>query len=271
MKDIAGSVYVSPYYFHRLYYLIAHETIGDYIRKRRLTLATSEIVKTDTKIIDIALNYAYSSHEAFTRAFTAYFGVSPYEFRKTRKINSLLFKEPLRDVCLEHMQTGISIEPNIVTVDSIRVVGIKGKTSLSNNTIPELWNTFIPRINQIKSRNKNKASYGICLYNHDMELRYITDDLQYEMLTAVEVDSFDNVPKKMIAHTIPSQQYAVFTHKGHISKLRFTYSYIYFNWVEKSKYKMSEGDDFEHYDERFNLSNQSSSEIDIYIPIVEKQ
>ena len=138
MKDIAGSVYVSPYYFHRLYYLIAHETIGDYIRKRRLTLATSEIVKTDTKIIDIALNYAYSSHEAFTRAFTAYFGVSPYEFRKTRKINSLLFKGPLRDACLEHMQAGISIEPKIVAVILMIITGWKAiKAKYSNIDSPK--------------------------------------------------------------------------------------------------------------------------------------
>lgn len=271
LKDIADSVYVSPYYFHRLFYLVAHETIGDYIRKRRLTLATTEIAKTENKIIDIALNYSYNSHEAFTRAFSAYFGISPYEFRTTGKINSLLLKEPLRDLCLEHIKTGISIEPKIVKKDIIKVAGIKGKTSLSNNIIPELWNAFIPRINKIQNRNKNTGSYGVCLFNPDTELKYITDDLQYEVLTAVEIERFDNLPEDIIAHIIPAQEYAVFTHKGDISNLRLSYSYIYFNWLEKSKYKMAEGNDFEYYDERFNLKNPSSSEMDIYIPIVEKQ
>ncbi|ERK29318.1 AraC family transcriptional regulator [Clostridium intestinale] len=271
LKDISQNVYVSPYYFHRLFYLVAHETIGDYIRKRRLSLATTEIANKENKIIDIALNYSYSSHEAFTRAFTSYFGVSPYEFRTTGKINSLLLKEPLRDIYLEHIKEGISIEPRIVKKDAIKLAGIKGKTSLSNNRIPELWNKFIPKINTIQNRNKNTGGYGVCLYNPDTELKYITDDFEYDVLNAVEVESFDNLTEEITTHIIPAQEYVVFTHKGDISNLRLSYSYIYFNWLEKSKYKMSDGNDFEYYDERFNIRNPVDSEMDIYIPIVEKQ
>lgn len=36
-------------------------TVGEYIRQRRLSLAESEVVATDIKIIDIAVKYGYDS------------------------------------------------------------------------------------------------------------------------------------------------------------------------------------------------------------------
>lgn len=267
LQNIAGSVYTSPYYFHRLFYSIARETLGDYIRKRRLTLAAEELAKTDNKIINISLNYCYNSHEAFTRAFSSYFGLSPYEYRKTGKINSLLLKPPLEDTSLHHILGGVTIEPIILKLDTIKVVGIKDKTSLTNNKLSELWGRFLPRIGEVENRIMDRGCYGICLYNPDLEIKDINDDMEYEMLTAVEVRDFEKIPDGMMAYSIPPREYAVFTHKGNISNLGLTYSYIYFNWLEKEGYTIIEGDDFECYGKGFNLQDPSNSEIKIYIPI----
>jgi len=58
------------------------EPVMDYIKKRRLALAGVELIKTDATVLDIALRCGYSSHEGFTRAFTAQFGTSPLKYRK---------------------------------------------------------------------------------------------------------------------------------------------------------------------------------------------
>lgn len=65
-----------------------HEYVGipfkEYVFKRKLSLAAETLVKTDSLIIDIAIQYGFSSHEAFSRAFKKIFGYSPNQFRKIK-------------------------------------------------------------------------------------------------------------------------------------------------------------------------------------------
>ena len=65
-----------------------HEYVGvpfkEYVLKRRLSLAAETLLVSDIRIIEIAVRYGFSSHEAFTRAFKKYFGYSPNQFRISR-------------------------------------------------------------------------------------------------------------------------------------------------------------------------------------------
>ncbi|MCM1022509.1 MAG: AraC family transcriptional regulator [Prevotella sp.] len=81
-ERIAREMNVSGFYFQKIFSILCGFTVGEYIRSRRLTLAGSELVSTEEKIIDIALKYGYDTPEGFTRAFTKFHGVSPSEARK---------------------------------------------------------------------------------------------------------------------------------------------------------------------------------------------
>lgn len=82
IDDIAKQAYVSPFYFQKGFSMLCGFTVGEYIRQRRLTLAGSELIATDSRIIDIALKYGYDSPDSFTRAFTRFHGVTPVAVRK---------------------------------------------------------------------------------------------------------------------------------------------------------------------------------------------
>lgn len=56
--------------------------LKDYLRYRKLAFALKQIRDTQCGILDIALNYGFSSHEAFTRAFKETYGVTPSEYRQ---------------------------------------------------------------------------------------------------------------------------------------------------------------------------------------------
>ena len=51
IADIAKQAIISPYYFQKGFSMLCGFTVGEYIKRRRLTLAGSEIVSTDRKII----------------------------------------------------------------------------------------------------------------------------------------------------------------------------------------------------------------------------
>jgi AraC family transcriptional regulator len=57
-------------------------SLSEYIRRRKLTLATHDLQNTDEKVIDIALKYGYQSADAFTVAFKRMHGVSPMQAKK---------------------------------------------------------------------------------------------------------------------------------------------------------------------------------------------
>lgn len=66
----------------RFFSYISGMTLKEYIRRRRLTLASDDLKQGDFKIIDVALKYGYESADAFSRAFTKQHGVTPSHYKK---------------------------------------------------------------------------------------------------------------------------------------------------------------------------------------------
>lgn len=75
--EVAG---FSKYHFYRLFTLFVGVPLMEYVRKRRLAYAMKE-VNRGRRIIDVALDFEYSSERAFSRAFQKEFGETPGKFR----------------------------------------------------------------------------------------------------------------------------------------------------------------------------------------------
>jgi len=74
---VAQEVCMSTFHFQRLFSIFFDVSLGEYIRNRRLSLAADEIITTQKRIIDLALEYGYETPESFSRAFYRYYGVTP--------------------------------------------------------------------------------------------------------------------------------------------------------------------------------------------------
>ena len=80
--DVAKSVHMSSYNFHRTFSFIVGMTANEYIRKRRLTLAAMELQTTNISVIDAAYKYGYESPESFSKAFSRFHGSTPKQAKK---------------------------------------------------------------------------------------------------------------------------------------------------------------------------------------------
>ena len=82
LKKLADKTGYSEFYTSRKFHEISGMQFRDYLRYRRLAFALKELRDTDEGILDIALKYGFSSHEAFSRAFKEAYGISPCEYRR---------------------------------------------------------------------------------------------------------------------------------------------------------------------------------------------
>jgi len=261
LKDIANKAYFSLYHFHRIFGSIIGDNMKEFIRKRRLTEAGNDLIKSNERIIDIAIKYQFGSQAAFTRSFKKMYGMTPMQYRKNGESLVLYQKKRITDIRLKHLDGGISMEPKIIEKNKFMVVGMKYYGSNNNNEIPELWKRFRPRMDEIKNAANGNVAMGVCEFVDNL-----TDESKFTYFACLEVSSLEDIPRGMEGFTVEKNKYAVFTHKGSVDRLGDTYEYIYGSWLPKSEYEPAKSHDFEYYDERFNPGDENS-ELDIYIPI----
>lgn len=118
VKDIAGYVAISPFYFQKVFSMLCGLTIGEYIRKRRLSLAGDDLILSDMKIIDVALKYGYDSPDSFTKAFIRFHGVTPTAVKKGAMIKTFA---PLKINMT--LKGGYTMDYRIVKKESFTVLG----------------------------------------------------------------------------------------------------------------------------------------------------
>ncbi|ELL7787358.1 superoxide response transcriptional regulator SoxS [Cronobacter sakazakii] len=73
----------SKWYLQRMFRTVMHQTLGEYIRKRRLQLAAQELRTTRRPIFDIAMDYGYVSQQTFSRIFRRQFDRTPSDYRQS--------------------------------------------------------------------------------------------------------------------------------------------------------------------------------------------
>lgn len=81
LRNLANALGYSEYYVSRKFGDISGMSLRDYLRYRKLAFALKDIRDTRLGIIDVAVKYGFSSHEAFTRAFKEAYGITPSEYR----------------------------------------------------------------------------------------------------------------------------------------------------------------------------------------------
>src|SRR5215510_4618407 len=82
LQSLSKKLGYSEFHTTRRFKEISGMLLGDYIRLRKLAFALLEVRDTKMRFLDIALRHGFGSHEAFSRAFKAAYGLSPRDYRK---------------------------------------------------------------------------------------------------------------------------------------------------------------------------------------------
>lgn len=259
----------SLWHFHRIFAEHTGESLGSYLRKRRLTAAAGDLARTRRSILDIALDYQFESHEAFTRAFKATFDSSPHEFRRTGKLAWLRTRPELTAARFARLPVQISMKPTIVQLPALHLLGLSARfirpvaPGADNlEVVPELYERFCPMLAKLPPM-QDKYIYGAARYPEDGGKRH-PDEMEY--LASINVGPGVKVPKAMQLWSIPAGTYACFNHRGPIAKIGETINYAFGTWLPRSNYVHGEGPNLDRQDERFGDGGENC-ELDFLIPV----
>lgn len=98
---IAQAAEYSPWHSGRIFKELMGKTIFEYIRALRLSRAAIKLRDNkDLRIIDVAFDFIFDSHEGFTRAFSKQFGVAPYYYSKKTPPIKLFMPSRIREYYL---------------------------------------------------------------------------------------------------------------------------------------------------------------------------
>ena len=82
LRRLSHRLGYSEFYTTRKFKEISGMQFRDYLRQRKLAFALKEVRDSDKSLLEIAFDYGFSSHEAFTRAFKSTYGITPSQYRK---------------------------------------------------------------------------------------------------------------------------------------------------------------------------------------------
>lgn len=81
MNELARAAGYSPWYAARIFKEELGRTPFEYLRALRLTRAALKLRDEPVRVLDVALEFVFDSHEGFTRAFSRSFGVTPKQYQ----------------------------------------------------------------------------------------------------------------------------------------------------------------------------------------------
>ncbi|MGX7263160.1 helix-turn-helix domain-containing protein [Enterococcus crotali] len=211
LQELAAFMHCSANDFQRLFSLIFGISLKQYIRKRRISEAGTELQSSSKTILSLALDYQYESSTSFTRAFKSMHGVTPSKARK-EKCQLILYPKIRFNMSVTQNRT---LHYQIVSKGSFKLIG--QKMSVTLDQIPKVSQVMIQKL---KSEFSNAVTTPLEIY-HGCRTVYSTT---FNFFVASKASEQYQLPKNsnFKEFIIPSANWAIFSFEvDELSQVRY--------------------------------------------------
>jgi AraC family transcriptional regulator len=166
---IAARTSATEHHLRRMFSSLAAVPLSEYVRRRRMSLAAADLVRTDESVLTIAVRYGYGSPEAFGRAFRAVHGVGPSDARRD---GGPLRTQP-RIRFRPTVEGSVPMDTRIATLPAVRLVGYAKRAPLIHEGINPHIADHVASIRaeevvRLKSLNDTEPS-GVLAVSDDLD------------------------------------------------------------------------------------------------------
>ena|GEM_PF-520761 len=230
MRESAVSIMKGGSWFQRVFSCICGMTVAEYVRKRRMTLATMDLKERKERVIDVAVKYGYDSADAFSRAFTAFHGITPTMARESdariKSFSPMRFRLSVDGT----KETKYRLERR----EAMRVVGVMRHFKAPENgpqDVGSFWNELFG--NGVYERIAELAEgqpVGVHGFLHVLDDTHV----DYMIGTVTERDC----PEDMEEQEIPASTWAIFEQTGSVqSSMADMWKQIFEEWLPSTEYE----------------------------------
>lgn len=196
IDDLANAANLSPFYYQRLFKRLVNKTVMEYIKLRRLAKASEYLAENKSRILDVALNFGFDSHETFTRSFKKAYGLTPEEYRANSvKLNQFVKPELILNYVMVDEGVPLITDRIVIEVNrkklskprtfvglevEIPICQLMGGETTGIAIAKELWMKFgsqrhnipnqIPGGNDFGALYMGNAKEGNCIYMAGVEV-----------------------------------------------------------------------------------------------------
>lgn len=251
-EDVACQVHISTFHFQRAFSLLTGMTIGEYLRKRRLSLAGEELIRGDTKVVNAAYKYGYESPESFSKAFLRFHGITPRQVKEGAELKS--FNKLVVKVIMEG---GMVMDYRIEKKEEFKLLVYSRMFNEENSGdgIPAFWDEYY----QKEMYKKAPGYLGICAQEKMGEKEFLYG-------IGCDAEDVEGVPEGFGILNIPAYTWAIFKCVGAMpDAIQDMWDRIYREWLPGAEYELITDYDIENYLPGDNTSEDYVSEI--WIPI----
>ena len=258
LETLAERVFLSPFYFHKLFSAIVGKPLAAYIRDRRVLQACKQLCDTEKTVLDIALDCGFHSPPSFSRTFKELQGVSPSEYRARGYRPVVVSAEELIMKFTNRLRGGILLNPTIIKRGAMLIAGLCG----DGDKTAEVWGAF-------ESLYAEKPMDGV-LSTDGYEVRLYEGD-RCTVHVGYPVRKREGIDPVYSVFELPASQYAsfeVYVSKGYESENSAMDEWLETNTEGYQERLLGENTQYcvEYYDERFNGS-EAGSIVEIWLPI----
>ncbi|UNO40633.1 AraC family transcriptional regulator [Streptomyces sp. MST-110588] len=239
VAELARIAATSEYHLRRMFSALAGMPLSEYIRRRRLTVAGSEVLAGRESLLDIAVRYGYGSGEAFARAFRAMHGVGPGEARRT---GTALVSQPRLSFRLT-VEGNSSMRYRVVERPNFTVVGFKARVPLVHSGPNQAIIDFIRGLERPVLRQLEKLAG-----QEPRGIVAVCDDLDPSRAEGTELDYYQGVvasaaaaaaaPEGTAVLPVPAGTWAVFTTSGPAPEaIQVLWRDVFTQWFPSNPYR----------------------------------
>lgn len=261
---LAADVGTTGYHARRMFSSLAGMPLSDYVRRRRMTAAASDLVGTDD-LLTIAVRYGYSSTEAFGRAFRAVHGVSHSDVRRD---GGPLRSQPQLRFRLT-VEGSAPMDARIIDRPAFHLIGHAAR-------VPLIYDGGNPHIQQhiaslpaseherLKGLSSSEPA-GLLQVSADVDPDY-TEGAELTYLHGVAVDPTSNVPDDLDAIEVKAGNWVVFSADGpYPDVLQSTYAASATEWFPSNPWRLRPGPSIVAVIDR--ASDFSTATCELWMPI----
>ncbi|MGM0123762.1 AraC family transcriptional regulator [Enterococcus sp. AZ194] len=254
VAEIADYLFLSKYYFSRIFKEIVGESVYSFVKRLKIEQSAIDIkLQKDKLLTDIGLNYGYSSNN-YSTAFKEYYHLSPTEFKKSSDKQTVL--NPFDSQRIERLRTYKTFEKKVQIIEKTDFYVLFERTVGNYYDIKNNWHSFLER---------NKEYYHaetilVEKFYSDPALTTYPNNV-YDLCLVVDekMTSQENVMR------IQGGLYAIYSFCGEIQNIFFELQSFFSVWLAQSNYVMRSNFGFTIYHE-INWQTERVS-VDFYIPI----